>query len=280
MDCSNTLEMLDCVRPNSGDLDLPDFVDARTHLDQCDRCRCEFESRQQFDRAVATVVQDVAVPEALPQAVLNALAAETAGAVHEESSDFAETWPESDSVRLSRRSRWRTGLSFAALLSTAAIALVVTYWPRSPDQFPVESLLVRVVADPAQVVLLETFAGEPAPTHPAGFRHPSLGWDSRFYGKDLDGDSSHDIAITRFEFHSRAHGRLTGVIVEIPASRVTELPATTDFSRSSVLYPSPGGFDAAAVTWTDGTTVYLCFVPRRQAAALGHLQSELRGTTA
>ncbi len=279
MDCSNILEILDCVRPNSGDLDLPDFDDARTHLTECDSCRCEFETRQQFDQAVATVAQDVPVPGELKESLLSVLAAETAGTAYEASPNepevAANTQPASK-----RRGRWQTRLSLAALACTAAIGLMVTWWPKEPKQFSVESLLERAIADPAQVVRLEEFSGEPTPKRPAGFRHRSLGWGSKFYGKDIDEDGTHDLAITRFKYRSPAFGVVTGVIIAVPVSRVTGLPTAKDFSRASQLYPNPSGFAAAAVTWTDGKTVYFCFVPRRQARALEQLQRELKGTTA
>lgn len=281
MDCSNILEILDCVRPNSGDLDLPDFDEARAHLTDCESCRGEFESRQQFDRAVATVAQDVPVPNEaeLKESLLSVLAAEPAKATHEASQNESEAAPEPQPASR-KRGRWQTRLSLAALACTAAIALVVTWWPKEPEQFSVESLLVRSIADPEEVVRLEEFSGEPAPKHPAGFRHRSLGWGSKFYGYDLDDDGTHDLTITQFKYRSRAFGVTPGVIVAVPVDRVTELPTAKDFSRASALYPNPSGFAAAAVTWTDGKTVYFCFVPRRQARALELLQRELKGTTA
>jgi len=279
MDCSNILEILDCVRPNSGDLDLPDFDEARAHLTECSSCRGEFETRQQFDRAVAMVAQDVDVPNeaAMKESLLSVLAAEPAEASQEASQKevAAEAQPGSR-----RMGRWQTHLSLAALACTAAIALIVTWWPKEPEQFSVESLLVRSIADPEEVIRLEEFSGKPAPKYPAGFRHRSLGWGSKFYGYDLDADGTHDLAITQFKFRSRAFGVTPGVIVAVPVERVTELPTAKDFSRASALYPNPSGFAAAAVTWTDGKTVYFCFVPRRQARALEHLQRELKGTTA
>lgn len=281
MDCSNILEILDCVRPNSGDLDLPDFDEARAHLTECDSCRGEFESRQQFDRAVATVAQDVPVPNeaALKETLLGVLAAEPAEATHEASQNEAEVTAEAQPASR-RKGRWQTRLSLTALACTAAIALIVTWWPKEPEQFSVESLLVRSIADPEEVIQLEEFSGEPSPKHPAGFRHRSLGLGSKFYGYDLDNDGIHDLAITQFKYRSRAFGVTPGVIVAVPVERVTELPTAKDFSRASALYPNPSGFAAAAVTWTDGKYVYFCFVPRRQARALEHLQRELKGTTA
>lgn len=281
MDCSNILEILDCVRPNSGDLDLPDFDEARAHLTKCESCQSEFETRQQFDRAVATVAQDVAVPNeaALKESLLSVLAAEPAEATHEASQNEAEVTAEVQPASR-RKGRWQTRLSLATLACTAAIALVVTWWPKEPAQFSVEFLLNRSMADPAKVAELEEFSGEPAPKHPAGFRHRSLGLGSKFYGYDLDADGTHDLSITQFKFGSRAFGVTQGVIVAVPVDRMTGLPTAKDFSRASALYPNPSGFAAAAVTWTDGKTVYFCFVPRRQARALEHLQRELKGTTA
>lgn len=277
MDCANILEILDCVRPNSGDLELLDFADARTHLAECETCRCEFESRQQFDRAVATVVQDVPVPQGLEHSLLGVLTAEPATDHREEA--LKKKAAGEPAVAGGIHTRWQTRLSLAALACTAAIALAVTYWPREPDQFSVVSLLERSIADWKQVEHLEEFVGEPAPYHPAGFRHRDFVWGSRFYGRNLDSDPAHDMAVTRFNYNPRAFGLVKGVVVAIPAERVSELPTAGDFSRAPLLYPNPSGFAAAAVTWSDGKTVFICFVPRRQAPALEHLQRELRGTT-
>lgn len=275
MDCTGTLEILDCVRPNSGDLDLPDFDEARTHLDGCESCRHEFESRLQFDRAVSVVAQDVEVPAGLQESLLSVLSAETAGSVHE-----AAPTEESETSPASRRGRLRTRLSLAALVCTAAMALIVTYWPQEPESFSVDSLLVRAEADPAKVLRLEEFSGEAAAVPRSFLGHPSLGTGKKSYGKDLDGDSTHDIVMTRFKFKVRGHSPVTGVIVAVPASRITALPAAKGFSRASQLYPKPSGFGAAAVVWQEGDTVYLCFVPRRYAPALEALQRELRGVAA
>ena len=280
MDCTGILEILDCVRPNSGDLDLPDFGEARTHLDGCESCRHEFESRQQFDRAVAAVAQDFEVPSGLQESLLSVLAAESAGGAHATTpAKLAEGQLETQATDTSRRGRLRNRLSLAVLVCTAAIALLITNWPKEPEQFSVYSLLVRATADPAQVLLLEEYSGIVAAV-PRSFGHKRLGIDKTTYGEDLDGDSTHDVAMTRFSFDSPGHGVVTGVIVAVPNSRVTALPAAKVFSLASQLYPSPSDFGAAAVVWTEGDTVYLCFVPRRYAPALEAMQRELRGVAA
>jgi hypothetical protein len=276
MDCTGILEILDCVRPNSGDLDLPEFAEARTHLDGCESCRHEFESRQQFDRAVSAVAQDVEVPAGLQESLLSALSAETADAVH------AVTPDEIEEAQKTKRGRLRTRLSLAALVCTAAMALIVTNWPRDPESFSVDLLLGRAEADPEKVLLLEEYSGEVAAVPRSFFGHHSLGTDKKSYGKDLDEDSTHDIVMTRFKFKARGHSSVTGVIVAVPASRITALPTAKSFSGASRLYPSPSasGFGAAAVVWKEGDTVYLCFVPLRYAPALETLQRELRGVAA
>ena len=70
MDCSEILDILDCVRPDSADLDHPDLADARAHLESCHVCQLEFESRQEFDRAVSAVARDVEVPQGLQESLV------------------------------------------------------------------------------------------------------------------------------------------------------------------------------------------------------------------
>ena len=128
-------------------------------------------------------------------------------------------------------------------------------------------------------MLLDGYSGIVAAV-PGSFGHKRLGIDRNSYGADLDGDSTHDVAMTRFRFSSPGHGVVTGVIVAVSKSRITALPSAKVFSRASHLYPSPSGFGAAAVVWTEGDTVYLLFVPRRYAPALEAMQRELRGVAA
>ena len=135
--------------------------------------------------------------------------------------------------------------------------------------------------DPEKVLRLDEYSGEVAGVPRSFFGHPSLGTGKKSYGKDLDDDdSTHDIVMTRFKFKVRGHSPVTGVIVAVPASRITALPTSKSFSRASQLYPNPNGFEAAAVVWEEGDTVYLCFVARRYAPALEALQRELRGVAA
>ena len=71
MDCHKALEFLDCIRPKSDDLELPEFAEARAHVESCESCQQEFASRQEFDAAIAAVVQEVAVPESLRAELLS-----------------------------------------------------------------------------------------------------------------------------------------------------------------------------------------------------------------
>ena len=277
MDCSEILEILDCVRPDSTDLDHPDLADARTHLDACDACQLEFTSRQQFDRAVSTVARDVEVPEGLQQSLLNGLSVRLVDGVGQQDPPAAATVRNVESVSAGPRGRLRRRLSLLTLSGLAAVALLISYWPKEVEQFPVQSLLVRATANPDDVQQLDRFNGGPVSNLPGSFHHPRLGTGSSVYGKDLDGDSAHDIAMTVFKFSHRGYGTVMGVVVAVPASRVADLPATGSFSQASHQYSRPGDFAAASVVWLEGDTVYLAFVPRRNAPALEAMQRELRG---
>ena len=148
MDCSEILDILDCVRPDSADLDHPDLADARAHLESCHVCQLEFESRQEFDRAVSAVARDVEVPQGLQESLVHVLTAQPVDGIDQDNPLAASTARAAESVSSGRRERLRTRLSLLTLSCLAAVALLVSYWPQEAERFPVESLLVRATADP------------------------------------------------------------------------------------------------------------------------------------
>jgi hypothetical protein len=277
MDCASTLDILDCVRPDAVDLDQPELTQARAHLDSCQACQLEFATRQEFDRAVAAVARDVEVPHGLQESLIHALAAQPVDGLDQTDSTVSPATPIVDPAAARRRGRLRTRLSLLALSCLAGMAVLISSWPQEVERFSVESLLVQVTADPDDVQQLERFDGLPAPELPGSFHHGRLGTDSSVYGKDLDGDSRHDISMTVFKFDPPGYSPIMGVVAAVPASRVTALPAARSFSRAAHQYPSPGGFAAASVVWVEGDTVYLAFIPRRYAPALEVMQRELQG---
>jgi hypothetical protein len=118
MDCQTALEILDCVRPDSDDLDLPEMADARAHLESCDACQETFAKNQSFDRAVANVVQDVNVPDGLRSALPG-----------------------------TRNSRRRTVLRVVSAACVLMLGAATWLWQSQPVQFTEADLLRQLPID-------------------------------------------------------------------------------------------------------------------------------------
>lgn len=239
MNCETTLEQLDCVRPHSDDLALPEFADARAHLELCDACRSEFERRQRIDSAIANVMHEVTVPDDQPVKLLAQL-------------ETAAVAPGANGTRSKRATLWRA----VALSLSLGLLVAVAMWPRTSDQLAVDEVLTRLSID---VTKLSRYDGKVAPPKPFEWSAISVLGDVR--GQDLDGTPGHDAAVRLFQFDSRRGHIVQGLLITLPAQRVSPAPAASRFNVASPRYPSIGEQRFAAVAWQEGDWVYICLIP-------------------
>jgi hypothetical protein len=253
MDCQTALELLDCVRPDSGDLELPEFADARAHLDECVSCRSEFDRRQQFDAEVARVASDLPVPAALRMSLLAGFSEQVAAFATSEPTEARATdtgAPDDRGVRLLRRARLTASL--AACLLVAAVSAVL--WRSGPTQFSLAAVQSSLNLNLPKV----TFDGRfPVDLPSSWVSEPGLRVSETLSGIDLDDRDGHDAAAAYFAFSVGRGAPVRGVLVAIPAVKIRELPAATSFHRAPVAYPQP---EVVSVAWREGDLVYLCFV--------------------
>ena len=272
MDCQTTLEQLDCVRPNSGDLDLPEFAEARAHLAECAACQAEFDSRQHFDSEVSRVAVDVAVPTSLRMSLLATVAASVAQFAESASEAAQETEPRPvtiDGPSPLRRVRLIASLSACLLIAAVSAALLK---PGSTE-LSIATIQSQLNLDLPKVTFDNSFAVD---LPPSWIGQPGLRVSETLSGLDLDGRNGHDGAAAYFAFATGRAAPIRGVLVAIPAVRISELPTATVFRRAPVAYPQTG---VVSVAWQEGDLVYLCFVAG-DTTLLERLQRGMTGTAA
>ena len=212
MDCQTALEFLDCVRPDSDDLDLPEMADARAHLESCDACQEAFASMQSFDRAVVEVVQDVDVPAGLRSALLDRSAQKASAATDDTPAGNNESGTLSSGV--SRRRMIKAAVS---VVSALMIGVAGWLWQSQPVQFTEAELLERLPIDLSANMKFDTGFEFALPGPWVGNRQVKVA--SEILGVDLDDKAGHDAAVTVFRFSRSRNAPIAGILAAIPASR-------------------------------------------------------------
>ncbi|MBI1311024.1 hypothetical protein GC176_06925 [bacterium] len=276
MDCQTALEILDCVRPKSSDLELPEFEEARAHLTECESCRVEFDRRQQFDTEVSRVVADVAVPDSLRMSLL--------AAMHGSVAEFAAAEPAlqpasvATAARMPQapaavRSRRRVNLVVSLSVCLAIAALSAWFWqPGLPllSLAKIQSELNLTLSD------AEFDNGFSFSLPSSWASNPGLRVSEKLSGLDLDDRSGHDAAGAYFAFAAGRAAPIRGVLVALPTARISDIPTATVFARAPVAYPQKG---IVATAWHEGDLVYVCFVSG-SAAQLEWVQHGMTGSAA
>lgn len=291
MDCSTALEFLDCIRPNSDDLELSEFAEARTHMESCDSCQQEFASRQEFDTAMVAVVPDVEVPEALQAKLLTAALlaanesdkADVAGTPAADGAESADSAAE-DSVSVpgtnedesaKRISPLRRVLLMASASVACGIAMGIGMWLWSSghQQFTVAELLQRV---DIQLGTADTFDESFAFQLPSGWSDHRLHLGPDVQGQDLDGEDGHEVAKQVFSLTRSRRNPVSGIVIAIPADRMNPRPPGQSFSNATPQYLPRG---MVALVWNEGDLVYVVMI-RGNASGLEDLQRNFSGPAA
>ena len=243
MDCQTALENLDCVRPDSDDLDLPEMADARAHLESCDACQETFAKNQSFDRAVANVVQDVNVPDGLRSALPG-----------------------------TRNSRRRTVLRVVSAACVLMLGAATWLWQSQPVQFTEADLLRQLPIDLSATDQFDKGFEFALPAPWTG--NPRLRVGREFRGIDLDGKAGHDAAVAIFSYSPSRNAPISGILAAIPASRVAPLPESGTFAQADAQYIQKDGRRPVVAVWRARDTVYVCLV-LGSAADLEQIQRNL-----
>lgn len=272
MTCEEAREQLEAARPDSGDFDEPELVDASSHVRDCPECRAVLHRRERFDRRVGRAMRDVPVPAGLKSRLLEALQRARADSgsspAHDQAADGAAPDEAASTGRAGRERSSRRKLLVKFALAACAAAAVLFVVVRSNRTAP-EPLLTL-----DDVLASATLDGSALPAFDGNFKAPLPGgvWrdPSRFAFRpsaagDLTGDDGfHRAALYEFRIRSPRGGSIRGVLLVVPKERLQDPPAapTINLERTDVYARRPSG-QYHAFSWTsesDGV-VYVCFVP-------------------
>ncbi len=267
MDCQTALEILDCVRLDSDDLDLPEMADARAHLESCDACQETFASMQSFDRAVIDVVQKVDVPEGLRAVLLDPSAKNVSAAADDLAAEKGET-----AALPAGRSRRRKIQAAVSVVCALMIGVTGWLWQSQPVQFTEADLLERLPIDLSANVKFDTSFEFVLPGPWVGNRQVKLA--PEILGIDLDDKAGHDAAVTVFRFFRSNNAPVAGILTAIPASRVKPWPTSVSFAQADSQYIQKDGRRPVAAVWREQDTIYVCLV-LGSAADLEQIQRNL-----
>ena len=286
MDCQTALELLDIVRPDSGDLTEPELQSASAHVETCAKCESIFRGRQDLDRAIGKVVRDIAVPADLKSKLQDALAAATvepdiepvAGtpAVAANTAIDVEEPPKTQPAPAAKPLHRRAWFQVAA--TSACVALGVIVWLLPPEQSTIalNDLREQTIEKLSDVAALPAFDGGFAAGVPLDWKGlRTLRFAAFVHGLDSASSKTHLGAIHRFKLLRSGRGPVNGFLLAVPKSRVTTLPSAKSFAAAKVVYPKSRRFATAA--WTDGGLVYICFV-RGGAGEIEALQDAVKIT--
>jgi hypothetical protein len=233
MDRPTLTERLDAVRPDSADLAEPEMAGLRDALADPD-LRADFGRREAWDRGLAAAMRDVPVPAGLRDRLLTRLAAEPPAVS-----------PVPKPVTRRRALGLLTGLA-------ASIAAAAVVWTLTGSTEPVT---VAELQDAAATPGDGPFYGNFDPRLPNSF------WQSRLALREPP------VGLLRRHGRDRAAawafslpGRLTGLLVAVPADRVPAAPSATSLA-SAPYERRPDGTETAA--WTQNGFVYVCLVHGR-----------------
>ncbi|MEX2287913.1 MAG: hypothetical protein WD648_12540 [Planctomycetaceae bacterium] len=272
MDCRSALEILDCTRAGSHDLQEPELFDAKTHVETCAACDETFRERQMLDRRIGELMRDVAVPvglfDRLSAAVVPTLAEEKLTVVVTPAENVTPlhraTAPASAPTQLRRR-RMRIAAGLAACLSL--VAAIWIFSGKSAPTLTVDKIRDTVPLEQSVVEQLDAFDERFAAALPGG------GWDSqeldfdvmKGFGKSRKG--GHQMALVLFTYPARDKSDLMGMLAIIPKDAVKDADTLgTSFASGQGNYTNRDSEVYATVSWTAGDFVYVCFVPDTEEA--------------
>jgi len=284
MNCSNAQQVIARIKTAASVLDSdPVWGGLADHFETCVECERLWLGWDAFDDRIANTMLDVEVPSNAVTRLLERLSIAEISRQDGEARAARQVEPRPDSVSENptggSRSivRWSIGLMVAA-----SMLLALSVWmPGSPP--PSESWTVN---DVQGGLPLSDDSWDQMAVFDAGFEFqlPQVGWarlplSQEVKGWSFDSDEGHEVAVVRFEIEGVSGAEpVVGVLAAIPAAELKQSPDERFFDPSTVGYTARHGSHYATVSWTEGETVYVCFVPK-SGRALERLEEVLqRGT--
>ncbi|MBM84146.1 MAG: hypothetical protein CMJ78_26630 [Planctomycetaceae bacterium] len=263
MNCHSVIEILECVRPNSDDLALPEMADAAAHLETCQRCSKQFAAMRQNDSQVAAAVLNVPIPEGLRERILAQVQSNTTELAGDSNSADAT------GQKLQRRQSWKWAAVVSACVFFGGVFLLSRIW--GGGQVSLAEFRELSITNESELLAWRAFDESFAAGVPFGWsRSRSIRFDDEVRGYVLREDT-HDVAAFGFTFNT-GRKQVRGNLLVIPIDDVADVPTATRFASAKVVYL----YDKyATVAWKSATSVYVCFV-EGGPGNLETLQSRLR----
>jgi hypothetical protein len=259
--CQATRELLECVRPDSDDLEDPVFAPAARHLADCPDCAKVFEHLQALDRQIGRALRDVPVPEGLRERLLAATSAAAIAPANEIAPHASA--PTAD-PRASSRGR-RRFIMAAAALSACLLAGLGVWWIGRSQPITLGEL------EQAVVVNLE---GLPPFGDAFAVRLPDFTARHGVAFKVIQSPrqvtvGAHVVCVFECEV---GHRKVPGLLAIVPKGAVAGVPEIS-FSSAVPEYFTGPGFRVSRVAWTERELVFMLVVPDG-AEAIEQLQRE------
>lgn len=286
----------------AADSEQPGLSEALAHVRQHPDCAAILRQRQQFDVRIAQAMQDVAVPDGLKERLLGALAGAGRSSLDErsaESSDVAaavsgdmpgtehsgqqpvDESPAMPAAEPARKRFSRRVWIRASLATLAGVAVVLFGWllrPTAVPSFTMEEIVQRAPWKPAELAALPDFDQSFAAELPLEWQYgrmaiaPARG---AALTTEPDADSPHTLAAYAFRMPLSRRPAVTGTLLVLPLSAVSNLPAARSFQSGG--YARTTGGDGAVKVWRSESHVYVCLV-HGGVDALEQLQRALEPT--
>ncbi len=273
MNRREALEILESVRPNSDDLNDPQFAEAVSWMDADQECAKIFAARQKIDRQISHAMSDVSVPAGLKKELIATLGLSEETPVAEVASPEMATPPVSR-----RRWLWITASSVACLV------LGLFAWQHfsgDDPQFEMTNLQQMAATQMENWKELPSYSGPFSnPTKTLGYRWTkgSIAITLSPKGLPISQNDNHPIALFGFQVTSHSTSQFDGMLLVVDAKSVVNPPEVGYFSTSRANYISTKQGRFTTVTWQENDRVYICIV--RDANMLDKLESALRTSTA
>lgn len=305
MTCDDLRALLPALRPDSRDLDQPEFASELLHLQQCPDCQAYWETQQQADRELTRAMRNVAVPADLKSRLLAQLSA-SLKAPEKVASEAPEQGVAFDSVvrdtvahdtltvpvaattvvavaapRSSKSAtehgwtrRRAVAVSSAALLLLAFGTWIFVNRP-AQARLTVNELLAL---SPAAAALPGTaFEGSFQPVLPTSEIHMTDRPGSlkpvsfRFQGREIGAVYAYPVRLRRGQTAAAVL-----MVIDLRQVLVDLKSVSTSFQTANVEYPLPNLY--ATRVWRQGENLYVCYVKSRDREALEALRNQFLAT--
>ncbi len=284
MNLQTALDLLEAARPGSADLLEPEMEEALRAVESHAEMMVVVARRQSHDRTLARSVCDVPVPVDAKRRLLDRLALDARIAdpssperAREPANEAGESVGDRGALLVTgapvsapapmavkRDSRWsrRRVMALSACLLIAALT-PLAFLARPPRHVALEDLrnASPVGSDERPLVGGETAWAVPATP---GWANGRIEFDaprSLPVGRGGMGSHGATAAVSRFRVYAGARVVAEGWITAVPSAQVSDPPPQTAFASHDVRYQD----GLANVAWTEGETVFVCFVRGNEA---------------